>query len=99
MRLLRFQLPKGFVPAIPGVEVSLCDQTSDNRDDALIGQAPGDFGFRFDWYEYNDDGTIELVMCLLQYADTKITFGGLSITYHVRRVGNEWVAELYMMRS
>ena len=105
VRLLRFQLPPGFVPSVEGVTFSLQDQESDSRDNALMGNAPGDFGFRFDVFragtspfdrlEGRNGTSIEIVMCLLQYADSRPgIFGGYSITYYVRKTDDGWVAEL-----
>lgn len=97
VRLLRFQLPTDFVPSVSGAGFLLLNQTSDNRDDSLMGHKPGDIGLRFDWFEQQKDNSIRFVMCLLQYADSRPgIIGGWSIEYRVSKVDGRWVARFEM---
>jgi hypothetical protein len=100
VRLLRFQLPSGFVPIVHGARFALQDQKSNNRDDALMGHAPGDFGLRFDWFEPQDDNSVLVVMCLLQYANRPAgVIDAYSLRYRVRKEYGQWIAELESISS
>lgn len=100
VRLLRSQLPRGFVPTVEGVRFQIVDQSVDGSDAALIVRSPGRIALRFDIFSVDDDGSIEIIMCLLASDETAHGYAeGWSAHYRVTKLDDKWVAQCSLIRT